>query len=72
VAPVLAKNQPIWRSRPSKTSVTGRTPPTCQEWAKLRSSFAYARLRRAQPWTLVRACPAVHSFQECWHGKPLH
>src|SRR6516165_2117282 len=25
VAPVLAKNQPIWRSRPSKTSVTGRT-----------------------------------------------
>jgi putative ABC transport system substrate-binding protein len=27
VAPVLAKNQPIWRSRPSKTSVTGRTRP---------------------------------------------
>src|ERR1700680_493231 len=26
VAPVLAKNQPVWRSRPSKTSVTGRTP----------------------------------------------
>src|SRR5271170_6296292 len=25
VAPVLAKNQPVWRSRPSKTSVTGRT-----------------------------------------------
>src|SRR5271170_3175215 len=26
VAPVLAKNQPVWRSRPSKTLVTGRTP----------------------------------------------
>src|SRR5271156_6787219 len=25
VAPVLAKNQPVWRSRPSKTLVTGRT-----------------------------------------------
>jgi putative ABC transport system substrate-binding protein len=28
VAPVLAKNQSVWRSRPSKTLVTGRTHGT--------------------------------------------
>src|SRR6516164_2815563 len=63
VAPVLAKNQPVWCSRPSKTLITGRTH--CNSLHYLRASMEGAlRLDlTGKPAGTVTATEARHATE---------